>query len=207
MGTTTVTTTGPAVHFINVEYFFRLLYDLIFGLHIGSVNVGIGNTSGLVTLAGQIWLFISVIAWIVALGACWALVYYTTRYWQLLEQENERYTTISEPEAHVQVEHSRWAYIKQLIESPQESDWRQAIIEADIMLDEVLTRSGYQGNTIGDKLKTANPDRFTTIRNAWDAHTVRNEIAHSGSAYQLTNHAAFRTIQNYEAVFRQFNEI
>lgn len=197
--------TGPAIHFINVEYFFRLLYDLIFGIHVGSVSIG--NTSGLVTLAGEIWIFLSVIAWIVSFIACWAFVYYTTRLWQLQAEDDERYTTIPEAQAHVEVEHSRWAYIQQLIESPQESDWRQAIIEADIMLDETLTRAGYLGGTIGDKLKTANPARFITLRNAWDAHMVRNEIAHSGSAYQLSNQLAFRTIQNYEAVFREFNEI
>lgn len=196
---------GPAVHFINVEYFFRLLYDLIFGAHVGSVSVG--DTSGLITLAGQIWIFISVIAWLIAFAACWALVYYTMRYWQVTEEENDRYTTIPETQAHVQLEHSRWQYIKQLIESPQESDWRQAIIEADIMLDETLTRNGYMGGSIGDKLKTANPQRFMTLQNAWEAHKVRNDIAHQGSAFQLSNHLAFRTIQNYEAVFREFNEI
>lgn len=204
MGTTTVVS-NPGVHFINVEYFFRLLYDLIFGAHIGSASVG--SPGGLVTLAGQIWLVVSVIAWIIAIAACWGLIYYTMRYWQLLSEENERYTTIAEPQAHVQVEHSRWSYITELIESPQESDWRQAIIEADIMLDETLTRSGYIGDSIGDKLKTANPQRFMTLQNAWDAHRVRNDIAHQGSAFQLTNHLAFRTIQNYEAVFREFNEI
>ncbi len=206
MGTTTVST-GPAVHFINVEYFFRLLYDLLFGAHIGSVSVGLGNPSGLISLAGQIWIFISVIAWLIAFYACWSLIYYTMRLWQITEEDAERYKTIPEAQAFVQVEHSRWEYIKQLIESSQESDWRQAIIEADIMLDEVLTRSGYIGDTIGDKLKTANPARFTTLRNAWDAHMVRNEIAHSGFAFQLDNHLAFRTIQNFEAVFREFNEI
>lgn len=203
MGATTVS--DPTIHFINVEYFFRLLYDLIFGLHVGSANIG--NPSSLITLAGQIWIFISVIAWIVAFIACWMLIYYTMRYWQITEEDAERYKTIPEAEAHVSVEHSRWAYIKQLIESPQETDWRQAIIEADIMLDETLTRNGYLGGTVGDKLKTANPARFTTLRNAWDAHTVRNDIAHQGSTFKLDNHLAFRTIQNYEAVFREFNEI
>lgn len=204
MGTTTVTS-GPTVHFINVEYFFRLLYDLIFGAHTGSVSVG--SPTGLVTLAGEVWIVVSFFAWIIAFVACWALVYYTMRYWQVTAEENQRYTTIPESQAHVELDHSRWTYITQLIESAQESDWRQAIIEADIMLDEVLARAGYIGDSIGDKLKMANPQRFMTLNNAWDAHKVRNDIAHLGSTFQLTNHIAFRTIQNYEAVFREFNEL
>jgi hypothetical protein len=95
----------------------------------------------------------------------------------------------------------------QLVETGHESDWRQAIIEADIMLDEVLTRQGYEGTTIGDKLKQANPNRFHTLNNAWEAHKVRNDIAHSGSAYQLSDQIAYRTIKHYEAVFREFGEI
>ncbi|KND49175.1 MAG: hypothetical protein AB203_02140 [Parcubacteria bacterium C7867-008] len=200
--------TGPSVHFINVEYFFRLLYDLIFGTHtVSGVTVSAGNLGGLVALAGQIWLFVSIISWIAVFAACWALVYYTTRYWQVLAEDDERYKTVPEAQEHMEVERSRWEYIKQQIESAQESDWRQAIIEADIMMDEMLIRNGYPGETLGERLKAGNPARFTTLKNAWDAHRVRNEIAHAGSAYQLTNHIAYRTIQNYEAVFREFNEI
>lgn len=199
--------TGPSVHFLNVEYFFRLLYDLFFG---GSVSVGgggISGTAGLLSLISAVWLAVTILAYVACVAAAWALIFYTLRYWQVLKEDDERYTTIPEAEAHVALEHSRWAYIKQLIESPQESDWRQAIIEADIMLDEVLTNNGYLGGSIGDKLKTANPARFMTLNNAWEAHKVRNDIAHRGSDFQLTNHLAFRTIANYEAVFREFNEI
>ncbi|KND50371.1 MAG: hypothetical protein AB202_01805 [Parcubacteria bacterium C7867-007] len=199
---------GPAVHFINVEYFFRLLYDLIFGTHtVSGVNVSVGNVSGLVTLAGQIWLLVSIISWIAVFAACWAIIYYTTRYWQVLAEDDERYKTVSAEQEHRETEQSRWTYIKQLIESAQQSDWRQAIIEADIMLDEILIRHGYPGETLGERLKAGNPARFMTLNNAWEAHKVRNDIAHQGSAFQLTNHIAYRTIQNYEAVFREFNEI
>jgi hypothetical protein len=71
----------------------------------------------------------------------------------------------------------------------------------------MLSRVGYQGDTLADKLKGANPARFSTLQQAWDAHKVRNDIAHQGSSFQLTNHVAYRTIANYEAVFREFKEI
>ena len=94
-----------------------------------------------------------------------------------------------------------------MIESGHEIDWSQAIIEADIMLDEILDEQGYVGESVGDKLKQATPARFHTIQDAWDAHLVRNEIAHKGSAFQLTEHVAYRTISHYENVFREFGEI
>jgi hypothetical protein len=197
---------GPPIHFVNVEYFFRLLYDLIFGTHTVALGIN-GSGESFIALIGQIWLIATILAYIACVLASWVLIYYTLRFWQLTSEDDERYTTIAEAEEFSQVEHSRWAYITQLIESTQQSDWRQAIIEADIMLGEVLTQNGYIGDTIGEQLKTANPARFTTLQNAWDAHLVRNNIAHQGSAFQLSDHVAYRTIANYEAVFKEFKEI
>lgn len=195
----TLNSTGPAVHFLNVEYFFRVLYDLIYARH--SVALEPGN---LLIMVAHWWLVVTILAYAVSLAAIWALIFYTLRYWQIKKEDEQRYTTIAEPEEHDIIEHARWAYIKQLIESPQESDWRQAIIEADIMLDELLQRQGYPGATLGDRLQAA---KFGTLQQAWDAHKVRNDIAHQGSAYQLSDSLAYRTIGNYEAVFREFNEI
>src|SRR5665811_901993 len=77
----------------------------------------------------------------------------------------------------------QWEHVMALASSPIESDWRRAIIEADIMLDNLLMSRGYRGATLGDKLKTANPLQFTTLDLAWKAHKVRNDIAHGGEQY------------------------
>jgi len=106
-----------------------------------------------------------------------------------------------------EVEHHRWAHVRTLIESAQENDWRQAIIESDIILDDMLTRLGYAGDSVGDKLRGVDPGRFQTLQEAWEAHKVRNDIAHQGSAYPLTDHLAYRTILHYENVFREHGEI
>ncbi len=197
-------TTDPPVHFLNLEYFFRLLYAAFHGG--GSVSGGI-RLSGLLAWMAHIWLVFTVLAYLFSLAAIGLFVYSTMRLYQTRKDEEEKYTTIGESVAHEQVEHSRWTYIMQLIESGQESDWRSAIIESDIMLDELLTKLGYQGDSVGEKLKAVNQNQFQTISNAWDAHKVRNEIAHQGSQYQLSEHVAHRTIANYEAVFREHHEI
>jgi hypothetical protein len=193
---------GPPVHFLNLEYFFRLIYDALHGTHTAGVGLG-----GILTLLSHLWLVVTVLAYLACLGAIGVLVYSTTRLYQINKEDAKKYETIGAHEAHEKLEHSRWDYITQLIESGQESDWRAAIIEADIMLDELLDRLGYQGESVGEKLKAANPAQFQTLNNAWDAHRVRNDIAHSGSQYQLSEHVAHRTIANYEAVFREHHEI
>ena len=189
---------GPSVHFLNIQYFFRLLYD---------ASLGRPDLSELGMLAANIWLAVTVLGYLLVIVLIGALMHYTTRIYQVRMAEAALYSTTSHEHLDDLTDRSRWQHVLTLIESPHESDWRQAILEADIMLDEILDEQGYTGESVGEKLKQVNPARFATIRDAWDAHMVRNAIAHQGSAYQLTEHIAHRTIAHYENVFREFGEV
>ena len=72
----------------------------------------------------------------------------------------------------------RWEKINAHLHSEKESDWRLAVLEADIMLDEFVTNLGYQGDSLGEKLKRIEKSDFTTLYSAWEAHALRNKIAH-----------------------------
>lgn len=98
----------------------------------------------------------------------------------------------------------RWEHVKELMKSKVQSDWRQAIIEADIILDEMLRRMSYDGLTIGDMLKQVDPADFANLQKAWDAHKFRNEIAHTGSEFKISKEEADRVISLYQAVFDEF---
>jgi hypothetical protein len=198
-------TAQPPIHFLNIEYFFRIFYDAVF--HLPGTGSGSASLSSYVSLVNAFWIAFTVLSYLVTIVLIGLLVYYSMRLYQISEEEDKKFGTTSPEVAHAEVEHSRWAYIRQLIESTQQSDWRQAIIEADIMLDEMLSRLGYQGDSVGDKLKTATSSHFRTLDDAWTAHRVRNDIAHQGSTYQLSDHTAYQTIGRYENVFREFNEI
>ncbi len=104
-------------------------------------------------------------------------------------------------------ENPRWHYILTLIESPNDSDWRVAIIEADTMLDEVLTKKGMDGETLSDKLEQAKSNGYATIQNAWDAHLVRNKIAHQGSNFSLTQIEGRRVIRMFQNFFEELGVI
>lgn len=98
----------------------------------------------------------------------------------------------------------RWKEIERHIQSPNISDWRVAILEADILLYDMLDQMGYPGDSIGDKLKQADPSSFNTLQEAWKAHKIRNIIAHEGGNYELSRHEAERTIELYKKVFEEF---
>lgn len=98
----------------------------------------------------------------------------------------------------------KWQEIERKIESSLESDWRFAIIEADIILDEMLSKMGYRGDNVSDKLKMVEKSDFNTIENAWEAHKIRNRVAHSGSDFHLNHNEAKRAIELFKSVFEEF---
>ncbi|MDR3558333.1 MAG: hypothetical protein P4L61_02260 [Candidatus Pacebacteria bacterium] len=98
----------------------------------------------------------------------------------------------------------KWQNVMSHADSPNASDWRQAIIEADIMLGDILTKMQYAGDGIGDQLKLATKADFKTLDQAWEAHKIRNQIAHEGSDFALDQHEAKRVINLYRQVFEEF---
>lgn len=101
----------------------------------------------------------------------------------------------------------RWERVMAHLNSARESDWRLAVLEADVLLDEMVTGMGYHGDSLGEKLKGIEPSDFTTLEKAWEAHGVRNRIAHEGAAFALTEREAKRVFGLYEEVFKEFHYI
>jgi hypothetical protein len=104
-------------------------------------------------------------------------------------------------------ENERWQQILSYAASDDEELWRLAIIEADVMLDEMLEAAGYSQDTLGDKLRSAERSDFRTIDQAWEAHKLRNAIAHEGSSYDLNRRELQKAIDQYREVFNEFGFI
>lgn len=100
-----------------------------------------------------------------------------------------------------------WNHIRERLLSDNASDWRLAIIEADIYMDRLLDQKGFHGDTIGDKLKQISPAELSSVQIAWEAHKVRNRIAHEGAAFALTMPESRRVLSYYEIVFRDLEVI
>ncbi|GEM_PF-3445192 len=110
----------------------------------------------------------------------------------------------SRSDQHSQAPNPRWKQVLAHIGSDNPSDWRLAILEADIVLEETLDRAGYVGETLGDKLKSAERRPFNSLNAAWEAHKIRNAIAHQGQGFELNQREASRVVGLFEAVFREF---
>lgn len=101
----------------------------------------------------------------------------------------------------------RWVTTLNFLFSENNGDWKLAVIEADSMLDDLMTELGFRGETLGEKLKSADQGNFRSLTTAWEVHTIRNRIAHEGVAYELSQHEAKRVIALYERIFREYGFI
>ena len=113
----------------------------------------------------------------------------------------------TEEEKEEAVKNEKWKIIAEHIESENPNDWRLAILEADIALGEMLDKSGYRGEGIGEQLKSADKSDFSTIDDAWEAHKIRNSIAHEGASFMITEREAKRVVGLYKKVFEEFDYI
>ena len=101
---------------------------------------------------------------------------------------------------------SDWAKITKLIGSDNPNDWQLAIIEADKILELVVDTFKMPGDNMGDKLKKIEKSDFNTLDGAWQAHKVRNQIAHEHN-FHLSQRDARIAIDNFEKVFKEFDFI
>jgi hypothetical protein len=82
------------------------------------------------------------------------------------------------PAAPVGALRERFNEVVSHLDSPRESDWKVAVIEADKLVDDALRRAGYGGATFGDRLTGIAPGTLLSLDGIWWAHKIRNRLAH-----------------------------
>ena len=161
----------------------------------------------------RFWPTWKIIALLLAVFAIWG-AFYASRKRREIEREEEKIfgkvieDNLLDPEVpQAKEENERWKRVLEHTHSNNPADWRLAIIEADVMLDELLRNLGYPGEGVGEMLKGVDSTDMLTLDNAWEAHKVRNRIAHSGSDFELNERETKRVISLFESVFREFRYI
>lgn len=101
----------------------------------------------------------------------------------------------------------RWENILKHVYSENQADWKLAIVDADEMLFSLMEDLDFKGESLGEKLKSADRDKFRSLSTAWEVHTIRNRIAHEGINYELSQREAKRVIALYENIFREYGYV
>jgi hypothetical protein len=71
----------------------------------------------------------------------------------------------------------RWATIHTMSVSGGGNGLRQAVSEADKLFDYVMKTQGYAGETMADRLRSAQ-SKLSDRNAVWSAHKLRNALAH-----------------------------
>ena len=153
------------------------------------------------------WYVYSVVVLLLSIPFLAVAVYSTIRVIQIRRREALGFraaqrTVVSQDIPQTQL---RWNRILEQANSSNPESWRVAILEADIMLNQLLDLQGYKGETIADKMKQVDRAQFNSIDDAWEAHKIRNRIAHEGDSLSLTSREVRNVITLYERAFREFH--
>jgi hypothetical protein len=163
--------------------------------------VGAGGLLGILNI---LWTTYAVLAYIVAAGFLGLYIFAVIRKGQLEEMQEELVSKgeqLYDEQFRTGPKNDRLADVITHSGSDNPNDWKLAIIEADIILDEALKRAGYGGASLGERLRSISPTQMQTIDDAWEAHKVRNQIAHASADFVLTKRMAEDTIKQYRRVF------
>jgi hypothetical protein len=139
--------------------------------------------------------------------AAW-LVYSVTRVFQLRQAEYKHFKAVAHTVAAQDIPKTRlrWNHILEQANSENPQNHRLAILEADIMLGELLDELGYKGETLADRMRQVPKLNFNTIDLAWEGHRARNRVAHE-AGFEMPPHEVRRIIGLYDKVFREFGFI
>jgi hypothetical protein len=94
---------------INVEYFFRLLYDCL----LSTCRAG-GGLSGALAFFAHLWVWITILGYLIAFAGLAIIVYCVMRLFALRHEEEEKLRH-HPPRARDHPTNPRWAHIEQLM--------------------------------------------------------------------------------------------
>lgn len=92
---------------------------------------------------------------------------------------------------------TRWMSIERQLSKEQPSSFQLCVLNADKLLDSALRDRGYQGETMGERMKNAAPI-FSSRNDVWTAHKLRNQVAHEPDV-----HVSYQSAKTALAAFRQ----
>ncbi|MBP6912385.1 MAG: hypothetical protein KBB86_00430 [Candidatus Pacebacteria bacterium] len=210
--------------YVNLDYVFYQIFSFVRGFVAfiaGLLGFRIDNGSTLgralnsgggesAISLGQKWLSIyKLIVSIIAVLAIAIIIYCLVRLWEIRKEqkEKEKLNEVKIIEEETYTHTLKWQGVLDHANSDNPSDWRLAILEADTMLESASQKLPVVADTLGERLKKIDKGDLRTLDNAWEAHKVRNRIAHDGFDFEITKHETLRVINLFESVLRELGAI
>ncbi|MFA6383608.1 MAG: hypothetical protein WCX17_04260 [Parcubacteria group bacterium] len=97
----------------------------------------------------------------------------------------------------------QWSKIKKRLESENESEYKVAIIEADTIIDDLITRMGYKGANMSERLANIPEGQLAELGEMKEAHEIRNRIIHEED-FKVDRDFAKGVLKKYEHLLHHF---
>jgi hypothetical protein len=180
------------------------IYGIFMRIFGGETGASLTSGNGILHVLNIIWSVYAILAFAVSILMLVLYAYASSRRWEYFAISNKEIRDAEDMYDEIYrgiKKSSRLDDVLKHIESENPNDWKLAIIEADIMLDDLLKQRGFAGASLGERLKSISPTQIGSLNEAWEAHKVRNRIAHDGADFVLTKRMAEDAIARYRRVF------
>lgn len=182
------------------NFFVYIKGVIVTGSFIVTPNTSSVDYAAFFTHIGS-WI-VTIMTFLFIIFVTWA-IYVRIRVYEIDEHLDTAYKGhFIKPETKITKVNARWQQVMTHFASQNPNDWRAAILDADSMLDELVTSLGYTGQNLGEKMMSIRVNDFPTLQSAWEGHKIRNIIAHEGANYNLTERQKEVTRRHFESVFR-----
>ncbi len=93
-----------------------------------------------------------------------------------------------------------WNKVKKRLEADAESEWKLSVMEADDLLDDILFKMGYIGESVAEKLDKVTVTTLPSADDVRGAHQIRDNIVHDPD-FPLSVDKARDVIEVYQKAF------
>lgn len=128
---------------------------------------------------GQVTFWLRLISGVISSALIAAIVVIAVKFWELYRGRQRLVVKTETYRPPQELVSGPWVEVMRKIESPNPSDWNLAVIQADAILDNLLRAMGLFGETMGDRLKQLDRSKLNSLDEVWEAHKLRNRIAHA----------------------------
>ena len=100
---------------------------------------------------------------------------------------------------------ARFLEIENKFKKENPTSYAITVINGDKLLDKAMMEMGVPGKTMGDRLKWCG-DKFTNLNGVWQAHKLRNAIAHETDV-EVSYKRAYNALAIYKQALKDLGAI
>ncbi|MDE2020153.1 MAG: hypothetical protein KGJ13_07450 [Patescibacteria group bacterium] len=99
-----------------------------------------------------------------------------------------------------------WELVQKHFFAGDDNDLKIAVIQADTILEEALRHAGTRGTNLGDRLKNLKRGQMPNLEDVWQAHKLRNQIAHE-PVLKVKRDTAERALDAYREALKNLGAL